>query len=233
MSAMVSQPKALLNIINDCFLCGDWKRDPATSGIKQIYGDEALAAAFLWESTDLYLTPAPGSITPGYLILSPKKHYISFAEAPCEIIEGATTVWEYVRGLGTSLNLTSFVLFEHGAASKFSRGAACIEHAHFHLVPSPNPVELRDVMKKDFDESRHTNLFDIKLLGHTSPYILLVTPEGIYSYETPQIESQYLRKYIASQWRMPERWNWKSHPMRENFWKTIDLFKGRFEGVLC
>lgn len=220
-----------LNVINDCFLCGDWKRDPSKSGIKQIYGKKALEAAFLWESSDLYLTPAPGCLTSGYLILSPKKHYISFAEAPPEIIDSVKVIWEHVCNIGASLGLSSYVLFEHGAASKFWRGAACIEHAHFHLVPSPNHRELTALMKKDFLESRHTHLLDIRSLGHNSPYIFLMTPEGIFSYKTPRIESQYLRKCIASQWEMSESWNWKMHPMNENFWKTIEIFKDRFEGM--
>lgn len=233
MNNITSQSEHFLNVLNECLLCGDWNRNLSTSGIKQIYGEEALRSAFLWESTLLYLTPAPGSITCGYMILSPKKHYISFAEAPNEIIDGANMVWQRVCEIGEVLRLPSYVLFEHGAASKFWRGAACIEHAHFHLVPSPNPIELRNLMKKGFTENRHASLLDIKSLEHGSPYIFLITPEGTYSYETPRIESQYLRKCIATQWGVPSSWNWKMHPMTENFWKTIELFRGQFQDVLC
>jgi Diadenosine tetraphosphate (Ap4A) hydrolase and other HIT family hydrolases len=213
-----------LPVLNNCFLCGDWKRDVLKSGIGTILGPEALKEAFLWETSDLYLTPALGCLTPGYLILAPKQHYVSFAEAPETLLKSASQVWESVRDFGTALGFAPYVLFEHGAATKFWRGAACIEHAHFHLVPAPAHHTLNQAMDTKYPKRRHDSLEGIKSLDGGPPYIFLINSEGVHSYVTPEIESQYLRKQIAVQWGMADQWNWRTYPFGNHFWETINLF---------
>jgi diadenosine tetraphosphate (Ap4A) HIT family hydrolase len=220
------RPERALTVLNDCFLCADWNRDPARSGISQILGRKALDEAFLWESEDLYLTPALGCITPGYLILAPKQHYISFAQVPNGLLTSAKQLWMEVNEIGTGLGLPGYVLFEHGAATRDWRGAACIEHAHLHLVPSPDHVELNRLMETEYPQRQHSGFEDIRTLDGGPPYVLLMNSRGIFSYQTPEIASQYLRKHIAAQWEVPDKWNWRLHPFGKNFWRTIDLFSG-------
>ena len=182
----------------------------------------------MWESEDLYLTPALGCITPGYLILAPKEHYLSFAQAPDALLIIANRIWEEANNVGARLGLPSYVLFEHGAATRSWRGAACIEHAHLHLVPSRDHGKLSSHLQTRYRHQQHSSLADIKTLDGGPPYLLLGNSSGLFSYETPQIASQYLRMQIAAQWGVPEKWNWRLHPMSENFWITVAMFSRSF-----
>jgi diadenosine tetraphosphate (Ap4A) HIT family hydrolase len=214
-------------LLYDCYICGDLYSIPDISGIARLYGSDILEQSILWQNDDLALIPAPGNITPGYLILTTTNHISRFANASIQQLLAAKAILQCIRSIGNDLGMANYVLFEHGGVSINSRGAACIDHAHWHLAPCPEPSLLRMRLKSRFKESSHNDLLDIVSLRDVPPYILLVTEEGIFSYITPEIESQYLRKHLALQWRIPEQWNWRLYPLKSNYLQTLHLFKER------
>lgn len=192
-----------------------------------MYGLSVLAKSILWESDTLYLTPSPGTLTTGYLILAPKMHYTSFAQIPSDLLQISWRIVERVRELGQEIGYYSYVLFEHGSGSGHRRGASCIEHAHLHLVPSPNPNQLRESLRSRYDEVLLNAFDELATLDSDWPYVFLATSGSYYSYATNNIESQFLRRCIAKQFQVDNRWNWKKYPMRTNYLATLEAFSGK------
>lgn len=208
-----------------CLLCADLERDLAASGIARLYGSSVLEQSILWQDEQLYLTPAPGNIVPGYLILATKRHVKNFATLPEYLLQRVALVLRAIRSEADRLGLAPCVSFEHGAVSMYSRGAACVDHAHIHICPSPDAGELFRFMKKHFAETEIPHLSDLTTVSGTgTPYIWLNTPNRMCSYQVEVAPSQLLRQCLADQWNLTSCWDWRSHPMRENYLETLRLF---------
>jgi diadenosine tetraphosphate (Ap4A) HIT family hydrolase len=215
-----------------CYLCGDLQQDPETSGIARLYGEDALGESFLWEDDEFFLIPAPGTITPGYLILATKLHCSRFADLGTPTLAKAERIWTRIQKLGQQLGLAPYVLFEHGGVSYHQRGAACIDHAHFHMAPCLHPLGLWQNLHLQFDETLLGGFREIRDLSNKPPYILLVTSNEMYSYITPAVQSQFVRRLLALQWGVPMQWNWRLHTFPENFRATFQMFKDYFPRCL-
>lgn len=210
-----------------CPLCGDLSRDPMRSGIMRLYGDDALPTAIMWESAELYLTPGPGTIMPGYLILATKRHLTNFAHLSDRVLAEAWDVVEAVARLGGANGLDPYLLFEHGSGDEHARGASCIEHAHMHLAPSPAAERIRELLAGYFRERSLSQFNEIRSLKGGPPYVFLSFSGGFYVYETICISSQFVRRILAAERGIPKQWRWSDHPLPENFWKTYALFNGK------
>lgn len=214
-----------------CPLCGDLSRDPMRSGIMRLYGEDALPTAIMWESAELYLTPGPGTIMPGYLILATKRHYVNFAQLPDGALAEAWDVVEAVARIGAANGLDPYLLFEHGSGDRHARGASCIEHAHMHLAPSPAPERIRAILATYFHERSLSQFNEIRSLKRGAPYVFLSFSGGFYVYGTICIPSQFVRRILAAERGIPEQWRWSDHPLPENFWKTHALFNGKLRSL--
>jgi diadenosine tetraphosphate (Ap4A) HIT family hydrolase len=210
-----------VSAVAGCPLCGDCARNPASSGIARLFGPGALRHCFLYEDDDLFVIPGPGNFAVGYLILAPRVHRLSFSDVGAEILERAQVlVTALCNGLAQSL-CSPFVVFEHGAADGIRRGAACVDHAHMHIAPSPRPHELRDFMRAHFEECPPmARLRELAASPPGGPYVLLSEIDGWCSYNTPTIPRQLLRRLLTAQHGRPAEWNWRVHPNAGNFWKT-------------
>lgn len=213
-----------------CYICGDLERDPEYSGIAMYYGEDVLERCILWEDKELFIIPAPGTLTPGYLILATKLHINCFAQFDSQEFEKIGHILNRVKLAGNNLGLPSYVMFEHGGTSPMNKGAACIDHAHLHLVPSPRPNELRLVLLRHFEEVQYDNICDLSK-HKESPYILLSTDTRIFVYQATDAPSQLLRRVLAHQWGVPDCWNWRFFPFRENFIATLEMFTDKNLGI--
>jgi hypothetical protein len=207
-----------------CFLCGDANRDVESSGIVRFFGKEVLKRAFLWDNDDFFMIPGPGSIMPGYLILATKRHYFRFAELDKNQLCTVQKLVDSISDLGEKLGLENYIFFEHGGCDT-GKGGSCINHAHLHLAPCKDAGVIVDSLRKFFQEKEHESLCDIALLKNEDSYIFIKSDKGTFSYITPIIESQYIRKFLALQWDVANQWDWRKYYFSENFKETIRLFE--------
>lgn len=204
-----------------CPICGDVARDVSASGVAQLYGRAALRHCILYEDEDLLLIPGPGSFAVGYLVMTPRTHVTSFAALERPILARAASLTvAYSTGLSAHLG-TSYVVFEHGAGNQQRPGAGCVDHAHLHLAPTPDPDALRAHLDGRFVETVHAEHIDLADRSGGTPYIMLGAKGRWRSYDTPVVERQLLRRLLAAQHGRAGEWDWRAHPNRENFWKTV------------
>lgn len=211
----------------ECPLCGDYKRDIKTSGIVKYMGRDMLNDSFIYVSDNFFLIPGPGSIVPGYLILITNDHYTKFSDLNTEMLNEAENIYKKVMNLSIFDSEGKYILFEHGSGEDFN-GSACITHAHVHLMPVKNFDNLRANLKKNYPEKMLLNFESLSNIKSKEPYIFISDGNKNYYYETPIIESQYLRKLISVQWGVPDKWDWRINPMKENYLLTIMKYKDKF-----
>lgn len=213
------------HLLRGCPLCGDQMRDLSHSGIANFIGEDVLAGSFLYTSPTLYLTPAPGGLSPGYVILAPRTHRLNFGQLGREALTEAAAVVSAVKS--TFSDQGPFVVFEHGALSEGETGAACVSHAHLHIAPVPRPDELHEELERRFDGEPLDGLRSLGEQPVMCPYLAVETGSACIRYIGENMESQLLRKLIASQLGRPEQWNWRQFPQRENYVATIRGYLGR------
>lgn len=88
----------------------------------------------IWEDDDFLVLPTMGCFTPGYCLLMPRDHVLSFANLPLDQLRGGLKVAEQWRGK-IEKRFGQTVIAEHGAGECGLNGAACCDHAHLHLIP--------------------------------------------------------------------------------------------------
>ena len=204
-----------------CPICGDVARDDGISGVAQLYGRGALRHCVLYEDEELFLIPGPGTFAVGYLILAPRRHVTSFAALGRQVLARADSLCAtYTSRLTAHLD-TGYVVFEHGAGDEESPGAGCVDHAHLHLAPTADADALRAHLDARFIENVHAENVD---LADRTPGSAIhpFGAEGQWrSYDTPVVERQLLRRLLAAQHGCAGEWDWRAHPNRGNFWKTV------------
>lgn len=211
-----------------CYLCADVARETDSSGIAIKYGADALDDSFLFESESLFVIPAPGTLVVGYLIVAPRWHVRSFAQLSVDELLTAERILRSAERHAETRGLQKYVFFEHGSASSYRVGAACIDHAHLHACPSPEPSEVRIILAtfglglgEEID-----GLGNLARVSSGSPY-LLVGCAGTWFYYavSDHLPSQLIRRVIARQIGEPDNWNWRVCPLPERFEQTRRLFK--------
>lgn len=215
-----------------CEICGD-QNFSQHSGIARMYGEDVLVRSFLEEDSGVYLTPAPGTITAGYLIAAPRRHVLSVAAMNNEELMALERLIARVRRTGRINGLSEYVVFEHGMTSTSHRGAACLDHAHLHLCPSPDPRALRDYLRKWYAEDEFESWTDLSSLSDDkeSGYILLShadnndVSEKLYVYRVSFVASQLVRQRLAIQWGTPNEWDWRAFPHRDKYLETLKMFE--------
>jgi len=159
----------------------------------------------LYESKNFIVFPSLGQIVEGYLLIVPKKHYISMGDVPAKLYPELKLVYNKVREVLLK-NYENPIFFEHGPISQTKRGGCCIDHAHFHAVPIK--VDLLIELSNNFKCKKIKSFLDIKkqFLTKTSYFYYESNLKEKYLFEIPDITpSQYIRQLIAHKIHQDEK----------------------------
>ena len=192
--------------------------------------------AWLWDRTvertefwDVDLTPSEpfatvpsrGAIVPGWLLLVPRKPFISLADLSSSERQ---TLLRQVRRLRRRLSTDArrIHLFEHGA-SKFGAPHGCgVDQAHLHIVPIP--IDLGPLAKIDQGFERIDALDPWRDLRGWD--YLLMGVDGNWSVALPKAPtSQFFRKAVADAVGASGSWDHRQHYFADNIRRTIDDFR--------
>jgi len=183
---------------------------------KTDFAKVGLNSRIVAETENFVLMPMVGPLVPMYLLLVSKRHFLSFAHMPINMLAEAERI---MKKLFTVFSKTACkpVFFEHGPMSANERGACCSDHAHIHSVA------IKADIKNDFEERglikrRISNFFEIKSqLLSGCPYLFYRNQAGeMYLADAPGVESQLIRKMLAVkigafsrfEWMADERTDW-------------------------
>ena len=194
---------------DDCPLCAELTDDNCLSSLLNLY--QSRDSKILAETNTLVLMPDISPIVPGHSLIITKNHYFSFSEIANNVWNELSYIKRMARKILGKYSALPF-LFEHGSCSGSSLGAACIAHAHIHVIPATIRV--------------------LPYLARISEYSLRMTPIKMKSavprkscaylyYEDRRsmgcvilvpnmpLPRQFIRMIVAKEARISE-WDWRS-----------------------
>jgi len=203
--------------MSECCLCSN-----LVAGRQRHRWDEPL-----FFSANFLALPSLGSIVEGWILVVPKKHFLSIGAMPAdlanEMMDFRARVAEYLTPKYGAL-----CAFEHGPSSLKRQVGCGVDHAHLHLVPigfdlisAARPYLPRDIQWSDADLYKCRSAF---AQGRDYLYV-----EQLFGHARIAVHdefgSQIFRKAIASQLGVPDRYSWRDYPQHENITRTIESLR--------
>lgn len=199
---------------------------------KKFY-DKQLFNQILLETENFAVMPTLGSIVEGWLLIIPKKHYVSFGYMTnlCLFDELSALLSQIEMIVKETYG--DFIIFENGAFCANSMVGCGVDYAHIHIVPTnlnlPKTVEDQFDLKYSWKqiEDLKESIFYIK---EGLPY-LYYRDQQKQSFITTcdNIPSQLFRKAIASSVGLIDKYDWKKEPFLDNIEKTIRNYRKHFQ----
>lgn len=125
----MAEPTAWREPGHDCVLCPPLRF--RFNGMAGLPGETGVIA----RDRDFLLIPDVAPLAEGHVLLVTRDHYASAGEFRPRMWERALRWRDRVAGLyRAAYGSAELVLFEHGPATP-QGGGACIDHAHWHLLP--------------------------------------------------------------------------------------------------
>lgn len=173
------------------------------------------------ESDNLVAVPSVGSLVPGWLLVVPKAHRLSFGASIAEMSllhrETEEIAAEWSREFGP------LTWFEHGPAQPSSVVGCSVDHAHMHLLPN-GELDLAAAAARHLPELTFTHEDDPESAIAAAvraglPYLHLRLPDGTSRLAvSPRIPSQAFRRCIAGEQGRPDQFDWREFPQ----WETLE-----------
>jgi len=205
------------------------KEDLAMSTCKLCIELESHASVKVWnqplfESPNFVALPSLGALVEGWLLLVPKRHFLSFGAIPSSM---HAEINEFKGFLCSMLGqcFGTVASFEHGP-SMASRTVGCgVDHAHLHLVPfqfdlavEVSPFLLKSVTWKSAGIEGCKDAY-----SRGEDYLYLEQPIGLGRIAThDEFGSQLFRKAIATRLGMHDQYNWHEYQHLPTVMATIE-----------
>jgi SAM-dependent methyltransferase/diadenosine tetraphosphate (Ap4A) HIT family hydrolase len=162
-----------------------------------------------------------GSVTPGYVLLMPRRHVRSVGELTvAEMLHVFDVAWIMANRIKEAFGGT-VVLVEHGSSGhNHAPSGACIDHAHIHLFPLDNRT---DPTQFQIPDSRLIyNVTELSTLAHMGRnyyyYCALDCSDRFKGYLAvePRLKSQQARRIWAEALGRHDEWDWALFPFLDN-----------------
>ena len=195
----------------------------------------------LFESLNFVALPSVGALVEGWLLLAPKRHFISLGALPNPLLAEVGEFKEFVCSVLTQCYGTVSA-FEHGPSAA-GRALGCgVDHAHLHLVPVAFDLskEVSPLMPKGATWTS-ASIHDCRaayLRGED--YLYLEQPIGAGRIATQErFASQLFRRAVASHIGAPQEYNWREFEHLPTVMATIRRIRkwreesGASESAFC
>jgi diadenosine tetraphosphate (Ap4A) HIT family hydrolase len=177
----------------------------------------------LFESLNFVALPSVGALVEGWLLLAPKRHFISLGALPDPLLPEMGEFKEFLCSVLTQCYGT-VTAFEHGPSAAGRTLGCGVDHAHLHLVPVAFDLsnEVSPLMPKGatwtpagIDDCRAAYL-------RRADYLYLEQPIGSGRIATHEsFGSQLFRRAVASHIGAPHRYNWREFEQLPTVMATI------------
>lgn len=174
------------------------------------------------------ILPTRGALVPEWLLIVPRKPYLSVAKASFEDRRNFVAIADTVSNKIAD-RAAECILFEHGPSSYGSEAGCGVDQAHLHVVGGAqgfmNRV-LRETADLSWSEADYTDPW--RALTPGVDYLVL--RDGTRALSTPVSNptSQRLRRAIARALSRGAEWDYRKFPHEANASRTLEMFRGAF-----
>ena len=169
------------------------------------------------ETDNFIVIPSIGSLVPGWLMVVPKRFYINSLSYPRDVYQEYVYILEKTRKI-IFKKYATWTIFENGSVKKASIGCG-VNYAHTHILP----LEFNLIATVDENigsySSEHTSY-------HPFVYVKNMYSEKYFFVEDK--ESQFIRKIIAHNLQIDDKYDYSTYPFYENIDTTIKSLSHSF-----
>lgn len=151
----------------------------------------------------LVVVPSIGALSTGHVLLLPKAHSTSMAEASRRGLNVGSAA-QALRSI-IEADFGPAILFEHGSASDNSSGGCGVTHAHMHCMPCnwtddpPGDLEWTAGSEEDW----------VGQPPGTDYLMFSPNPSHLHICKIERLESQWVRARVATKLGV-SNWNWRN-----------------------
>jgi hypothetical protein len=122
------------------------------------------------------------------------------------------------------------IVAEHGAGSATKCGASCIDHAHFHLIPVKNQLNVfQQFLEMGGAPEIFESLSDLsRLEGNPYVYLKWKADKHLVWRNVEKFPRQFVRIVCATLKGIGDMYNWRFFPFREEMQATTLRLRPRF-----
>jgi diadenosine tetraphosphate (Ap4A) HIT family hydrolase len=175
----------------------------------------------LFETESFVVVPTAGSIVEGWLLVVPKVDALAFADVVGRRGSEAEEVLSVVRKAVKAVYGSS-VVFEHGPSRPGTQAGCTVDPAHLQVLPSVADLEAGACeLMPSMTWEPMSGVRDLEFLESRSRSYLYLDEGNPMVALPPHIPSQLFRRVIARAVGRGERYDWRTHPDRENAEATV------------
>jgi diadenosine tetraphosphate (Ap4A) HIT family hydrolase len=181
----------------------------------------------LLESPNFVVLPSLGALVEGWLLIVPKKHFISLGALPDSLMDEFSALKCEVVQLTEEI-YGSIALFEHGPSAAKHKVGCGVDHAHLHIVPVVEDLALAVAsFLPEGARWQDANLDSCRTaFEQGSDYLYLEQAPGFGRIVVhDQLGSQLFRRAIAASSGIRDDYNWREHPQFANVRETIETVR--------
>ena len=178
----------------------------------------------IFENDDFLAVPALGQLVPGYMMVVYRRHVLSMSQLPQDKF---LQLWEFCDEVMKfqNQNWGKVVVFEHGICKEDKPAGACINHAHWHLVPGGYELLPQDMIFKKIVSFEDYS----KEKSKHNPYLYYRdSSQNEFVLDDAEVPSQFFRRILAPKIDKPDEWDYLVFPFLENIRKTYEA-KNRYK----
>lgn len=182
---------------------------------------------YLFESKYFVVFPSVGSLVPGHILVVPKRHTTAMAYLDEKEISSLNAIVKILSDILGGVYDKNIICLEHGAIKLTDSTGICVDHAHFHLVPTNLPILKQINLKMNKIKLQELS----KLQTMCNEYILVSQGiENFFFSVVDNIPSQFLRKIVFDGENLSGHWNWREDQRISLMQQTIhDISQYMFE----
>jgi diadenosine tetraphosphate (Ap4A) HIT family hydrolase len=208
-------------VAEQCSFCREFGDPVGASPLLQSLGLE-LESRIVRQTAHFAVVPTIGQLLEGHLLILPKAHYLSFGHVPQDLVEEYLSLKQQVWSAVLAEYSVPPIMFEHGEAAEKRRAGGSVDHAHMHMVPTS--ADLLSIIRSDFVGRPIGSVTDLHCQAACGiPYLYYEDASGqSYVFDVSvELPSQYLRRLLAKQLGVSDRWNWRVFPEVERLRATV------------
>ena len=206
----------------DCPFCAEFEND-SMSIFAGVMGDR-LPCRVVYADEHFVVMPPLGEFMEGGLLLLTRDHILSLAHLPAKQFDHLERLLQAIQRALVKRWGVAPLVFEHGPASDWSKGACCVDHAHLNIFPAP--VQLHPHLAGRMNLSLSSLSEIAKLRRAEFGYLFLQENDGTRrAYDGRDVPTQMVRRIITSQMGLPERWHWRDYLGGDELLATYNALK--------
>jgi ATP adenylyltransferase len=185
---------------------------------------DRLPSRVIYEDEHFVVMPPLGEFMEGGLLLLTREHILSLAHlTPAQFDHLERLLQAIQRALVKRWGVAPLV-FEHGPAPDWGKGVCCVDHAHLNIFPAPVQLHQHLAGRMNFSLGSLSEL--TKLRSAEFGYLFVQENDGTRcAYDGRDVPTQMVRRIIASQIGVPERWHWRDYLGKDELLATYNALK--------